>query len=450
MVPSSKPVSVGDVLAGRYTIVRALGEGGMALVFEGEHVRLGQRVAIKLIRPELAGHAELVTRFEREGRAASRLRSRHAARIFDVDVTEAGVPFLTMELLDGNDLAAELERRGPLPIAEAAGYVIQACAALAEAHALGIIHRDVKPSNLFLTTEGGERIVKVLDFGIATSPLDDDGKLTRTGAVMGTPIYMAPEQFRSAKDVDGRADVWSLGATLYELLGGRPPFDGSAATVGIAIVTEPLPSLTALRPDVPEGLAAAIERALEKNRNARFHDVIELRGALAPFAHGAALTPPATPTRIAPHDAPTLAPRDAVETAHTEIALVRTAPTATKPAAPAVEARRPRRALLALPLAAVAAAVVAFLAWPLHAPVSAPVEAARAVETSAAPPPPPPPPIVVATPPSAAALTPDPPIATGSSRSTVAPPTKVERVPARPSATTPLTATKPPLFYPGN
>jgi serine/threonine-protein kinase len=459
MNPSARPVTVGDVLAGRYAIVRALGEGGMALVFEGEHVRLGQRVAIKLIRPELAGHVELVTRFEREGRAASRLRGRHAARIFDVDVTDAGVPFLAMELLEGNDLAAELETRGVLPIAAAVTYVMQACAALAEAHALGIVHRDVKPSNLFLTTEGSERIVKVLDFGIATSPFDDDGKLTRTGAVMGTPIYMAPEQFRSAKDVDARADVWSLGATLYELLGGQPPFEGSAATVGIAIVGDPLPSLRALRPDVPEGLAAVVARALEKDRRARFQDVTELRDALAPFASGAALVEPTRAPAAASPAAPTLAQGD-VESARTEIAPSTSAPARSEiapstvtPALGAGGAGRRRVALLAIP---VAAAILVVAAWPRPAPDVVPrgagAETPSAATASAVPPP-----IVVAVPPPSSAPSADPPApsvtasvsASGSARPAVIPPPKVERVVPRPPPPT-TTATKPPLFYPGN
>ena len=384
MDPWARPLSAGDVLAFRYSIIRALGEGGMALAFEGEHVRLGQRVALKVIRPELAGHAELVARFEREGRAASRLRSRHAARIFDVDVTDTGVPFLAMDLLEGNELAAELELRGVLPVSEAVAYVVEACAALAEAHALGIVHRDVKPSNLFLTTEGSERIVKVLDFGIATSPLDDDGRLTRTGAVMGTPLYLAPEQFRSSKDVDARADVWSLGATLYELLSGRPPFEGSAASVGIAIVSDPLPSLRALRPDVPEGLAAAIARTLEKDRAARFQTVTELRDAIAPFASAAsvaAFSEPNTPPAVASPDAPTLAQADrfspparaersAVESARTDIAVSTTTP-APVPAGPG-------RRRVALPAAA--AAIALAVAWPRRAPEATP--AVVAAETA--------------------------------------------------------------------
>jgi serine/threonine-protein kinase len=464
MDSSPRPVSVGDVLAGRYTIVRALGEGGMALVFEGEHVRLGQRVAIKLIRAELAAHAELIARFEREGRAASKLRSRHAARIFDVDVTDAGVPFLTMELLSGNDLAAELERRGVLPIAEAVAHVMQACDALAEAHALGIVHRDVKPSNLFLTTEGTERIIKVLDFGIATSPLDDDGRLTRTGAVMGTPIYMAPEQFRSAKGVDARADVWSLGATLFELISGRPPFEGSAATVGIAIVGDALPSIHELRADVPEGLAAAIARALEKDREARFQTVTELRDAIAPFAIGAATGEPANaadPGRssaVVSRDAATVAARDVArsvaEVAHTEIAL-----TAATPAPTTMTDGRRRYPLLALVAAASAATVIAALAWPRHAPAIAPggaVAEASSTATSA----PPAPTVIAAPPPSAAPTTGASaagaaavPPAIASARGNATAPLKGERVAPRPppgTTTTPTTATKPPLFYPGN
>jgi serine/threonine-protein kinase len=272
------------VLLGKYRLLRRMGEGGMAVVFEAEHTRLLHRVAIKVLRDEHAQNRVLVERFEREGRAVGKLKSRHTVRVLDVDSTPSGAPYLVMEFLDGIDLAAELARRGPLPIGDAVGYVRQACWALSEAHALGIIHRDIKPSNLFLTNEGSARILKVLDFGIARELPGVDVRLTQTETVMGTPLYMAPEQFRGARDVDARADVWALGATLFELLAGRPPFVGTAATIGVSILTEPTPSVGQARTDVPPALAAIVSRALEKDRASRFASAAELGEALAAFA----------------------------------------------------------------------------------------------------------------------------------------------------------------------
>jgi serine/threonine-protein kinase len=197
-----------------------------------------------------------------------------------------------MELLEGGDLEMELRRRGPLPIAEAVQYVLQACSALQEAHELGLVHRDVKPTNVFLATEGRTRVVKVLDFGIAAdAPLTDDVRLTRTESVLGTPLYMAPEQFRSAKDVDARADIWALGATLYELVTGAAPFTGSTTTIGVAIVSDDVRPIEALRPDTPPPLRAAILRALEKDRAKRFPSMLAFAEALRPFGEGVVIAP---------------------------------------------------------------------------------------------------------------------------------------------------------------
>ncbi|MDB5212134.1 MAG: Serine/threonine-protein kinase pkn3, partial [Myxococcaceae bacterium] len=261
----------GSELAKKYRVGKLLGEGGMATVFEGEHMRLGQKVAIKVLHEELRDNAELIARFEREGRALSKLKSQHVVRVFDVDETPNGVPFLVMERLEGSDLDQEIAARGALPIAEAVGYVMQACSAMEEAHAVGIVHRDLKPSNLFLTTEGGARIVKVLDFGIATDALPENGKrLTQTASVMGTPVYMAPEQFRRTRDVDGRADIWALGATLYEMLTAMPPFSGTPSTIGVAVVNDDYPPIEESRPDTPVELRAVIARTLEKDPAKRF------------------------------------------------------------------------------------------------------------------------------------------------------------------------------------
>ena len=278
---TAAPPEEGTLICGKYRILRSLGEGGMAQVFEGEHVRLGKAVAIKVLRSELAADAGLVARFEREGRALCKLKSRHVVRVFDVDTLPSGVPFMVMERLEGSDLDAELQRRTQLPIREAVSYLRQACHAIAEAHGLGIVHRDLKPANLFLAVEGDTRIVKVLDFGIVKD--EADARLTHTQMTMGTPVYMAPEQFLSTRSVDSRADVWALGATLYELLAGQPPFSGTATSIGVAVVNDPLPSLEPLRPDLPAGLRRVIETALEKDPERRYPTAQELGHALAPW-----------------------------------------------------------------------------------------------------------------------------------------------------------------------
>jgi eukaryotic-like serine/threonine-protein kinase len=275
---------LGELVAGKYRLVRAIGEGGMGVVFEAVHERLDQRVAVKMLLPKVLDNPDVVVRFAREARAAGRLRSRNAARVIDVETTDGAVPFLVMEFLEGHDLATELERRGPLPIDEAVGYLLQACNAMLEAHSSGIVHRDLKPSNLFLAQDGNERLVKVLDFGISKLTFEPDSKLTATQTTIGTPAYMSPEQVRSSKDVDERTDVWSLGVILYESLTGKLPFEGSPTAVAAAIVADTPERMTALRPDVPPDLEAAVAKTLAKKPADRFPDVRALALALAPFA----------------------------------------------------------------------------------------------------------------------------------------------------------------------
>ena len=223
----------GDVLAGKYRVERVLGSGGMGVVVAAMHLTLQERVALKFLLPEGAKKEETVTRFLREARAAAKIKSEHVARVSDVGTLESGAPYLVMEYLDGSDLSALLRRDGPLPPRDAVEYVLQACEALAEAHAVGIVHRDLKPANLFLARHaGGAPRIKVLDFGISKltardpSMPPDDPSMTRTRAWLGSPLYMSPEQMRSARDVDTRTDIWALGVILYELLSGKPPFDG--------------------------------------------------------------------------------------------------------------------------------------------------------------------------------------------------------------------------------
>ncbi|HEY3500068.1 MAG TPA: serine/threonine-protein kinase, partial [Polyangiaceae bacterium] len=214
----------GQVLAGKYAVERVLGRGGMGVVVAAQHLQLFHHVAIKLMLPEVAANSEAVLRFVREARAVTRIKSEHVVRVSDVGTLDSGEPFMVMEYLEGADLGALLLQRGPLPIAEAAEYVLQACDAIAEAHALGIIHRDLKPPNLYLSRRAdGSPVVKVLDFGISKAQTAAGDAMTRTSALMGSPLYMSPEQMTSSRDVDPRSDIWSLGIILYKLVSGRLP-----------------------------------------------------------------------------------------------------------------------------------------------------------------------------------------------------------------------------------
>ncbi|HEV8247519.1 MAG TPA: serine/threonine-protein kinase, partial [Polyangiaceae bacterium] len=250
------------------------------------HLALGERVAIKMLLPDAIKIEGVVARFQREARAASRIQSEHVARVMDVGLLDSGDPYLVMEYVEGRDLAAELEARGPLPIVEAINYVLQGAVGVAEAHALGIVHRDLKPPNLFLAKlSNGRSLVKVLDFGIAKDAGDKSSKdLTSTFSALGSAAYMSPEQLRMAKSVDARSDVWALGVVLFELLTDTLPFDGESVTaIAAAIVADPPKSLRALRPDVPRALEAAVLGCLEKDRERRTPSLAAFADAIAPF-----------------------------------------------------------------------------------------------------------------------------------------------------------------------
>jgi serine/threonine protein kinase len=283
------PVGIGELIAGKYVVERVIGEGGMGVVVAARHLELDQRVAIKCLLSEIAEQGMAAERFRREARAAAKMRGEHVCRVLDVGTLENGVPFMVMEYLEGWDLASELDRRGSLPAEEAVGYVLEACEALAEAHTNGIVHRDLKPANLFLESRAdGTRRVKVLDFGVSKSLLDvgaaGQGALTKTSSLVGSPLYMSPEQLDSARDVDGRADVWALGIVLHELIAGATPFTGDTIPQLVAAVLHDQPiALSSVRPDVSRELDAIVMRALEKRRAERFSTVGELAEALLPF-----------------------------------------------------------------------------------------------------------------------------------------------------------------------
>lgn len=282
------PVNVGQILAGKYEVEHVLGYGGMGVVVAAKHIHLGERVAIKFLLPQAMKRAEVVKRFIQEGRAARRIKSEHVARVFDVDRLEDGAPYMVMEFLEGADLSTVLKTKGAVPIDLAVEYVLQACEAIGEAHSLGIIHRDLKPANLFVSKRAdGSPVVKVLDFGISKvldPALDADVELTKTDVMMGSPVYMAPEQMISARDVDVRADVWSLGIILHYLIMGTQPFKGSSVTQLYASILEGPPRMCPTRPDVPERLEAAIMKCLEAAAKDRWNNVAELANAIAEFA----------------------------------------------------------------------------------------------------------------------------------------------------------------------
>jgi serine/threonine-protein kinase len=290
--PPDSPVHPGDILAGRYRVERVIGAGGMGVVVAARHLQLDDLVALKFLLPIALENDEAKKRFAREARAAVKIKSEHVARVSDVGTLENDSPYMVMEYLEGSDLAAVLRTRGALPVDEAVDFVLQACEAIAEAHSMGIIHRDLKPANLFVVRRpDGAASIKVLDFGISkmTNLLGTgsgpEASMTRTAATLGSPIYMSPEQLRSTRDVDARADIWSLGVILHELLTGSVPFQAETLPMlTLMIVHEPPASLRSVRPELPAELEAAVDRCLAKERDARYANVAELALALGPFA----------------------------------------------------------------------------------------------------------------------------------------------------------------------
>jgi serine/threonine protein kinase len=287
---NSSPIALGQVIANKYQVEGVLGEGGMGIVVSAWHLGLEQRVAIKLLLSHMRQtDSSALERFQREARAAARIRSEHVCRVLDTGHLEDGTPFLVMEYLEGADLADELVRRGRFEIAEAVRYVREACLALQQAHQAGVIHRDLKPANLYLVNkQDGGRMIKVLDFGVSKS-ISTTGapnmSLTKTSALVGSPIYMSPEQLNSSKDVDGRTDIWALGIILYELITGRTPFYGESIPqlVNSVLNTEP-DGFAKLGIPAPAGLEQVVRRALTKSRDGRYGSANELYQALAPFA----------------------------------------------------------------------------------------------------------------------------------------------------------------------
>jgi serine/threonine-protein kinase len=292
-VPVSPYPQPGEVLDGKYRIERLLGEGGMGAVAKATHMLRRAPVALKFMSPAVLALPGAVERFVNEGVAASQIDSDHVVKVFDVGRMPTGTPYLVMEFLDGCDLGQLLHGAGGrLDVPRAVHFSLQILRALQTAHGAGIIHRDMKPSNVFVIEKDGEPdFVKLVDFGISKVRSEQPGarqaNLTRTNSALGTPLYMSPEQARSPRDVDQRADLYSVGAMLYELLAGRTPYtceSGEYTEILFKIfTTEPEP-LRTLRPDLPEGLVAAVQRALTREPAARFSSASEMAEALAPFA----------------------------------------------------------------------------------------------------------------------------------------------------------------------
>jgi eukaryotic-like serine/threonine-protein kinase len=404
----------GDILLGKYEITRSLGEGGMGAVFAASDLKMGDPVAVKFLHPHLAARPDVASRFLQEARAGRRIENAHVARVFDIQSID-DVPFIVMQLVEGETLAAYLERHGPLPIAEAVDLLLQACEAVNEAHTHGIVHRDIKPGNLFLTpVPNGVPFVRVLDFGISKF---ENINVTANANVLGTPLYMAPEQAKDAPNVDGRADVWSLGVVLYEMLSGTRPFAGSSGpAILLAVLQNAHAKLSTLRPDVPPFLERAVDRALAKKAEDRFGSVEELAAAIVQFgssAGGASLTqiqrdvarssraPAASPALVPSSEGPNTAPGRETHAFGTESIDTDSRSLATKD--PASEARTPeppepkpvarRKLAPALGVAVAAVAVVGvFVARSLvptagagTAPSSSP-SAPAALSASASPP----------------------------------------------------------------
>lgn len=272
--------SVGMRVGDNLQLVRPLGQGGMGSVWVADHLTLETQVAVKFISAELTGQEEAVSRFQREASAAAHIKSPHVVQVFDHGLTEAGIPYIAMELLDGEDLGSRLGRVGALPLELITEIVTQMCRALSRAHSLGIVHRDIKPDNVFLSEADGELLVKILDFGIAKRINDHSLVKTGTGMMMGTPSYMSPEQMLSAKAVDLKSDLWAAGVVTYHMLTAALPFQ--AETLGalcVAIERCEFVPPSHIRNRLPPAIDAWCARALARDPSHRFGSAREMSEA---------------------------------------------------------------------------------------------------------------------------------------------------------------------------
>jgi len=319
-------------------LVRKIAEGGMGSVWEGEHLALRTSVAVKFVLDEFGHNAEAAARFDREATAAARIKSPHVVQVLDHGLSADGVAYIVMELLEGQDLEGRLDEEPKLPLELVAHIVLQTSKALEKAHGLGIVHRDIKPSNVYLTDLGGEIFVKILDFGIAkqTLGMGEQMRMTQTGAMIGTPVFMAPEQMIQAKDVGPPADMWSLAVVAYVAMTGKLPYESdTVAGLAVAIERGVFPAVSTMVPDLPMGIDAWFTKALAKDPADRFASIREMGDSIARIA--GTLAPPLTalssnrststppPAKTGPSDPPP-AKKEALKSVDDEKTTVRGVP----------------------------------------------------------------------------------------------------------------------------
>jgi serine/threonine-protein kinase len=295
-------VEIGQVISGKYKLIRLLGDGGMGSVYEAEHLTLGTHVAIKVLHGDLARRPGISERFLQEARVSAQIKSPHVVQVVDVDRTPEGVAYLVMELLQGEPLASAVKRERKLSVPVACAYATQILQALEAAHALGVIHRDLKPDNVFVTFQGGKPVLKLIDFGIAklkTAQAGQTKNLTVAGMLMGTPEYMAPEQAYSAAEVDVRADLYAVGVMLYEMLAGQPPVTADDPRVLILKVERgEVTPLVQVVPGIQPEIAGFVHRAMAPRPELRFANATEMRIALDDVMSGK--RPPTAKLSITP------------------------------------------------------------------------------------------------------------------------------------------------------
>jgi serine/threonine protein kinase len=285
--------NIGDTILGKYRVERLLGQGGMGVVLAVRHVQLGELYAMKMMHTRLPAGDDAAGRFVREARASARLKGDHVARVHDVGRTDEGDLYMVMDYLEGLDLKTYLAQNGRLPVEEAVDYILQACEGIGEAHEMGIVHRDIKPANLFLVRnkKTGQALIKVLDFGISKNMNPGESTdLTQSGTMLGSPLYMSPEQMQYAHRVDSRTDIWSLGVVLYELLTGKVPFPGETMTQVVHSVMNLEPQSVQYHvPTVPASIDAVIKQCLKKGAELRLSTIDGLVQALQSSLNDAAM-----------------------------------------------------------------------------------------------------------------------------------------------------------------